>query len=604
MTDAWEEDLSPIAASDWTPERARHLLNRAGFGGPPDEVQRLAAMPPEKAVAWFIDFKTIDNSHLPPFEHSGIYDPTLTPFPPTRPAATRLAEQTGSAMGVDAKPAGPRRLQPVADRFFFWLRASMLETRRVANWWADRMVATNRPLQEKLALFWHGHFASSEEKVRDYRKMLGQVQLFQDHAAGNFGDLLSAVARDPAMLVYLDAGQNLKSRPNENFGRELMELFTMGVGNYTEQDLREAARAFTGWRDNDLTFHIDDAQHDDGQKTVLGHTGPFGGQEILDIILAQPATANFIASKLYRFLVRDDLSPQFQGRLGDLLRSDRYEIAPFLQTVFLSRDFYSPASVGTHIKGPVELIVSTCRRLGLNATPGMPDFNSASADLGQALLNPPTVAGWSQERAWITPGSLLVRGNFARAVLLPDVIAFTDPNLDPYPTGIRAFSARIRAGDDIATASKVVDGADGKEAPQSGVQTAKPQPGMATTKLQSGMATANLLSEHEEFNTHYASLKGWEEAVRRVKPTPRGAAQFSLTTLVLECGARSSGDAVDCLIARFLSVPLDPAARSAAVAFLEAELGTTDLDRAKTYLEEPLRETAYLIMSTPEYQLA
>jgi hypothetical protein len=595
MSDGWQEDLSPIGASDWTPERARHLLDRAGFGGPPEEVARLAAMPPEGAVAWFIDFNAIDNSHLRPFEHSGIYDPSLTPFPPTRPAATRLAEETGSAMGVDAKPAGPRRLQPVADRFFFWLRASMLETRRVANWWADRMVATNRPLEEKLALFWHGHFASSEEKVRDYRKMLGQVTLFQEHAAGNFGTLLSAVARDPGMLVYLDAGQNLKSRPNENFGRELMELFTMGVGNYTEQDLREAARAFTGWRDNDLSFHIDDAQHDDGQKTVLGHTGPLGGQEVLDIILAQPATANFIAGKLYRFLVRDELSSQFQGQLGDLLRANNYEIAPFLRTVFLSRDFYSPASVGTHIKGPVELVVSTYRRLGLAATPGMPDFNSSSTDLGQALLNPPTVAGWSQGRAWITPGSLLARGNFARAVLLPDVIAFTDPNLDPYPTQVRAFSARIRAGDDIATASKIVDGADGKETQQSGV---------AAPKQQSGMATANLLSEHEEFNTHYASLKGWEEAVRRVKPTPRGAAQFSLTTLVLERGARSSTDAVDCLIARFLSVPLDPAARSAAVSFLEAELGTSDLDRAKTYLEEPLRLTAHLVMSAPEYQLA
>jgi hypothetical protein len=595
MTDAWEEDLSPIGASDWTPERARHLLNRAGFGGSPDDVARLAALPPGKAVAWFIDFKAMDNSHLPSFDHSGIYDPSLTPFPPTRPAATRLAQDTGSAMGVDAKPAGPRRLQPVADRFFFWVRASMLETRRVANWWADRMVATNRPLQEKLALFWHGHFASSEDKVRDYRKMLGQVTLFQEHAAGNFGTLLAAVARDPGMLVYLDAGQNLKSRPNENFGRELMELFTMGVGNYTEEDLREAARAFTGWRDNDLSFHIDEAQHDDSQKTVLGHTGPLGGQDVLDIILAQPATGNFIAGKLYRFLVRDDLSPQFQEKLGDLLRSNTYEIAPFLETVFLSRDFYSPSSVGTQIKGPVELIVSTCRRLGLNATPGMPDFNSTSTDLGQALLNPPTVAGWSQGRAWITPGSLLARGNFARAVLLPDVIAFSDPNLDPYPAQLRAFSARIRAGDDIATASRIVDGADSKQTQASD---------MSAPKQQAGMATANLLSEHEEFNTHYASLKGWEEAVRRVKPTPRGAAQFSLTTIVLEGGARSSADAVDFLVARFLSVPLDPAARSAAVAFLETQLGTSDLDRAKTYLEEPLRETAHLIMSTPEYQLA
>jgi hypothetical protein len=488
-------------------------------------------------------------------------------------------------MGVAAKPPGSRRLQPVANRFFFWIRASMLETRRVADWWADRMVATNRPLQEKLALFWHGHFASGEEKVRDYRKMLGQVLMFQQHAAGNFETLLSAVTRDPAMLVFLDAGQNVKDRPNENFGRELMELFTMGVGRYTEHDVREAARAFTGWRDKDLTFYIDDAQHDSGQKTVLGHTGPLGGQEVLDIILAQPATASFIAGKLYRFLVRDDLSPEFQDQLGDLLRSNNYEIAPFLRTVFLSRDFFSPASVGAHIKGPVELIVSTYRRLGLKATPGMPDFNSASTELGQTLLNPPTVAGWGQGRAWITPGSLLARGNFARAVLLPDVIAFTDPNLDPYPSQLRAFSARIRAGEDITAASSRED-AGGKETEQA------------------AMATANLLSEHEEFNTHYASLKGWEEAVRRVKPTPRGAAQFSLTALVLADGATSTAGAVDCLIARFLSTPLDPEARATAVAFLETELGTTDLDRAKSYLEEPLRLTAHLIMSTPEYQLA
>lgn len=587
MTNGWEEDLSPIGAADWTPERARHLMDRAGFGGPPEEVTRLAAISPEAAVAWFVDFAAVDNGHLQPFDHSGIYDSTLTPFPPTRPAATRLAADTGAAMGVAAKPAGPRKLQPVANRFFFWLRASMLETRRVANWWADRMVATSRPLQEKLALFWHGHFTSSEEKVRDYRKMLGQVLLFHEHAAGNFGTLLHAVTRDAAMLVYLDAGQNVKARPNENFGRELMEMFTLGVGHYGEHDLREAARAFTGWRDDDLGFHIDAAQHDDGEKTVLGRTGRLGGQDIVEILLAQPATANFVAGKLYRFFVRDDVSPKFQERLGDLLRSKSYEIAPFLRTLFLSRDFYSEASIGTHIKGPVELIVSTYRRLGLAATPGMPDFNATSTVLGQALLNPPTVAGWGEGRAWITPGSLLARGNFVRAVLLPDVIGFTDPNLDPYPYQVRAFSARIRAGEDITTASNRTDGRDKGNAEKA-----------------TGMPMATLLSAQEEFNTHYASLIGWEEAVRRVKPTLRGAAQFSLAALVLKDGAKTAAAAVDSLVRRFLSVPLDPAARKAAAAFLESELGTADLERAKTYLEEPLRLTAHLIMSAPEYQLA
>ncbi|MBV8096318.1 MAG: DUF1800 family protein [Acetobacteraceae bacterium] len=265
----WVEDLAPIRTDKWNCERARHLLDRAGFGGPPEEVERLARLAPEAAVTFLVDYEEIENAHLAPFEHSCIYDPTLTPFPPTRPAATRLAAETGAAMGLAVKPSGPRRLQPVANRFFYWLRASALETRRVANWWADRMVATNRPLEEKMALFWHGHFATGAEKVRDYRKMLRQLALFQRGATGNFRELLIAVAQDPAMLVFLDAGQNVKDAPNENFGREVMELFTMGVGHYTEQDIREAARAFTGWVDDDLSFRIDPAKHDEGEKTFL-----------------------------------------------------------------------------------------------------------------------------------------------------------------------------------------------------------------------------------------------------------------------------------------------------------------------------------------------
>lgn len=587
--DPWVEDLAPIGDADWTHELARHLLDRAGFGGTPDDVARLAAMSPDAAVRSLVDYQPIDNSHLKPFEHSGIYDPTLTPFPPTRPAATRLAAETGAAMGVAAKPAGPRRLQPVANRFFYWLRASALETRRVANWWAERMVATNRPLEEKMALFWHGHFATGADKVRDYRKMLGQVTLFQRHATGNFRELLVAVAQDPGMLVFLDAGQNVKGAPNENFGREVMELFTMGVGNYTEQDIREAARAFTGWRDDDLTFRIDAAKHDGGDKIFLARIGPFDGEQILDIILEQEATARHIAGKLYRFFVREDLSPAFQERLAGLLREHDYAIAPFLRTVLLSRDFYSTPSVGTHIKGPVELIVSTYRRLGLKTLPGVPDFNAASGELGQHLLNPPTVAGWAQGRVWITPGTLLARGNFARDVVLPNMIEFVDPNLLPDPQ-IREVNRRIRSGMDITAAIR--EGAPGEA-----------ESGMAKGMAGGGKAMSHLLSDQEEFNTHYASLKGWEEAVRRIKPIPRAPAQFSLTDLVL-AQARTTADAVDLLLQRFLAVPLDGEARAALVAFLDQQLGTSDLARARSYLEEPLRLAVHLIMSTPEYQLA
>ena len=302
--------------------------------------------------------------------------------------------------------------------------------------------------------------------------------------------------------------------------------------------------------------------------------------------------------------MRDDLSPQFQGKLGDLLRSNNYEIAPFLQTVFLSRDFYSPSSVGTHIKGPVELIVSTYRRLGLKATPGMPDFNSASTDLGQALLNPPTVAGWSQGRAWITPGSLARARQFRPrgAAAGRDRVhrSQSRPLSRAAPSLQRPHSCgrRHRHGfEDCGWGRR-----QGSSKQHVDRRSSNPS---ATPKQQSGMATANLLSEHEEFNTHYASLKGWDEAVRRVKPTPRGAAQFSLTTIVLErrrTFERGCGRLPRC------ALPVGPARSRGAdpppSPSLKAELGTSDLDRAKTYLEEPLRETAHLIMSTPEYQLA
>jgi len=628
---AWVEDLAPISDADWSYERARHLLDRAGFGGPPDEIARLARLTPEAAVSSLVDYQSIDNSHLKPFEHSGVYDPTLTPFPPTRPAATTLAAETGSAMGVAVKPAGTRKLQPVANRFFYWLRASTLETRRAANWWADRMVATDRPLEEKMALFWHGHFASGGDKVRDYRKMLGQVVLFQRLATGSFRELLIAVAQDPAMLVFLDAGQNVKGKPNENFGREVMELFTMGVGNYTEQDIREGARAFTGWRDDDLTFRIDPASHDDGVKTFLGRTGPFDGVQVLNIILEQRVTANYIAGKLYRFLVRDDLSPAFQDRLGALLRDNNYEIAPFLRTIFLSRDFYSTPSVGTHIRGPVELIVSTYRRFGLKTLPGVPDFNAATSELGQTLLNPPTVAGWAQGRVWITPGTLLARGNFAREVVMPDMIDFVDPNLLP-DQQTRQMNTRILSGMDISAASSDSEVAAGMMAKPGGAASAgmakaggeatagmtKPggdaaggmakSSGEATAGMAKpapgGRAMANLLSEHEDFNTHYASLKGWEEAVRKIKPILREPAQFSLTDIVFAAQAKTTTDAVDVLLQRLLAVQIDDEARASTIALLDDQLGTSDLVRARSYAEEPLRLIAHLIMSAPEYQLA
>src|SRR6202166_1509293 len=303
----WQNDLTPIGAKDCNRDFAAHLLERAGFGGTPAEIDALAKMTPAQAIARLVRYEGTDVSHMPAFDESGIRDPGLEPFPPSRPAVTDMAKKNGEALGIKVKPTGNRRLQPIVDEFFYWLRASVLETNRVAYWWANRMLTSPRPLEEKMALFWHGHGASNEAKVRDYRKLLGQLELFQKQGTGNCRDLTVAVAQDPAMLSFLDAGVNVKGASNENFGREIMELFTMGPGNYTEKDIREAARAFTGWNYVDVKFVVNKDQHDDGEKTFLGRTGRFDGVEVIDIIMQQPVTAEYIAGKMYRYFVREDL---------------------------------------------------------------------------------------------------------------------------------------------------------------------------------------------------------------------------------------------------------------------------------------------------------
>src|SRR5581483_5273544 len=326
------------------------------------------------------------------------------------------------------KPAGNRRVQPISDRFFYWLRATMLETRRLGYWWANRMLQTTHPVEEKMALLWHGHFATHENKVRDYRKMIQQIDLFERYATGNLRELTVKVAQNPAMLYFLDAQYNVKGAANDNFAREVMELFTMGVGNYSEKDVREGARAFTGWYFDNLAFKVDPAKHDDGPKTFLGRTGNFDGVDALKIIFEQPVTAEYLAGRIYRFLVRDEISDGLKKNLGSLLRQHDYQVKPLLAAIFVSRDFYSAASYGSHVKSPVEHIVAMMKQLGADEIPGVPDFNQSTIAMGQHLLNPPSVAGWAGGKAWITPGLLIARGNVARDVLIADMTGFRDWN--------------------------------------------------------------------------------------------------------------------------------------------------------------------------------
>jgi len=577
---SWVNDLTPISEIDWSYERAAHLLERAGFGGTPEEISRLASLTPNQAVKRLVHFDK-SGQNINSFEHSGIHDPGLDPFPPSRPATTELAKANGEALGVKVKPTGNRRLQPVVNKFFYWLRASVLETNRVSYWWANRMVASENPLQEKMALFWHGHYAINESKVRDYRKLFKELELFHQMGTGNFRDLMVAVAQDPAMLAFLDAGVNVKGAPNENFAREIMELFTMGVGNYSEEDIREAARAFTGWNYDGLRFVVNGEDHDTDQKIFLGQKGNFDGVDIIDIIMEQPVTAEYMSSKIYNFFVRESIDSDFRIQLGEVFREADYDVAAFLETIFLSKDFYSEASVGTHIKSPVELAVSTYVKLGLTDVPGVPDFNQATSSLGQTLFRPPTVAGWAGGRSWITPGLLLERGNFARDVLFPD-INFVPPDRMNGSREIQSVARRVREGLDITSATQPSSIGEGQV-----------------------MAESNMLADRDEdFNTRYGSFRGWQMAIQRVKPIPRHTAQVNLSSMILKQGIKTTPEVVDYLIQRFMNVAPGADSRSMLIDFLTDDLGTSNILDAQSFMEDSLRMTLHLLLSQPEYQLS
>ena len=576
--EAWTNNLQALTPQEWNRDRAQHLLERAGFGGTPQEIDEWARMTPAQAVRRLVYYPSLADK-LAPFEASGAHDMGLEPFAASRPAATDLAKATGEALGVKTKPAGNRKLQQVADRYLYWLRASRLETHRLGYWWANRMLNTPRPFQEKLTLFWHGHFATTEEKVRDFRKLHKQNELLRSHANGKFRDLMVAVAKDPAMLAFLDAGVNLKGAPNENFAREIMELFTMGVGNYSEQDIKEAARAFTGWNYNNLTFVINPQQHDEGEKTILGQRGRFNGEQVIDILLAQPVTAEYLAGKLYRYFVREELSPALQQQLGKLLRDSHYDIAAFMESVFLSKDFYSETSVATRIKPPVELLISTYKKMGLKTVPGIPDFNEQSELLGQKLFYPPNVAGWAHGRSWITPGLLLARGNVMYDTLYPP-IDFVAP--DRVPNGlyqILSVADKLAQGQDVTTATKP----EGKNMGE--------------------MSMSNQGDRDEDFNTRLASYHAWRKAIENVKPIERATAQLNVSAMLRQAKCKTTDEAVSYLIKRFLSVRVEDQVQKRIADMLSQDLGTTDLHAADSYMEDALRNALHVILSLPAYQL-
>jgi len=389
--------FEPTATAPWGLPQARRLLERAGFGGPPEAVAELAALGPAEAVGKLCALRERAPAAPPDW---------LTVTPPPREELKAAGE------------AERRRLRKQAQG------AERKAVFQLKTWWLQQMVSSTTPFEEKLALFWHGHFAVESQKVKNATTLFHYLELFRSRGSEKFGDLVLAISRDPAMLVYLDNHLNVRSHPNENYARELFELFTLGIGNYSEDDVKNSARAFTGWslatagwlkRGGESEFQFRPLQHDAGPKTILGESGNLNGQDVVSIILKQPSCSTFLARKLWRFFVDDAVDEADEAQVAALaqtLVANDFAIGPTLRTLFASSAFFDPKHQAAHIKSPVELVVGTLRQLGITPTDAQAGFLTLALNgLGQELLDPPNVAGWPGGREWVNTATLLNRYN-------------------------------------------------------------------------------------------------------------------------------------------------------------------------------------------------
>jgi len=297
------------------------------------------------------------------------------------------------------------------------LRQLALDTGNIDDlkaWWLYRMLNSANPLLEKMSLFWHNHFATSNTKVQSVKHMVSQNDLIRREAVGSFRKLLHGMTRDVAMLIWLDGNANRKRHPNENFARELMELFSLGEGHYTERDIVQAAKAFTGWHVLDGKFWFNKRQHDFGQKSVLGRTGDFDGDDVIEICLAQAACPRFLARKLLKAFVTSHPESPIVEQLAHRIRLHDFQMTPVLRELFGSRLFFSSEVRHAIIKSPLELVLGTYRALG--SRPHLPSTVRLLAELGQDVFEPPTVKGWEGGRLWINSATLLQRANFAAGI--------------------------------------------------------------------------------------------------------------------------------------------------------------------------------------------
>jgi uncharacterized protein (DUF1800 family) len=400
---AWQP-WQPSPKDPWGRKWAAHLYRRAAFGASREELQEAERLGPQGTLELLLQ---------------------------GRPEASELLETLTEVGQHAARDASGDQLRA---------------------WWLYCMLQGGHPLREKMALFWHNHFATSLAKVQNPGLMARQNFLLRRHALGKFGPFLQQMSKDGAMLIWLDSNSNVKGRPNENYARELMELFSLGVGHYTEKDVREAARAFTGWHTDGEEFEFDPRAHDDGPKTVLGHAGNWNGDDVVNIILGQPDTARFLVRKLYHFLISENTTPpdSLLEPLCSAFRKSEYDVAALLKTILSSRHFYSEYAFRQRVKSPVEFVLGAVQAMYRRYAEGQPDYQPLPQQVlvgqleatGQQLFAPPNVKGWPGGRAWLNTATLLARDNFAQAIAVgslwtnpPQVLNATESQVVEEPKG-------------------------------------------------------------------------------------------------------------------------------------------------------------------------
>jgi uncharacterized protein (DUF1800 family) len=415
--------LKPLSASRWNYDMAAHLLNRAGFGGPPEAIQQLADMTMPEAVSYLLDYEKILDATAPPdWAHPE----------PDRLAALRQVYKTGT-------PEERREAQQAEQKMQY---QRMIELR---GWWLNRMAKGPRPFQEKMTLFWHGHFATSVEKVHEAYYMWRQNELYRRLATDNWLRLLLEMGKDPAMLVWLDQAESRKEHANENFAREVMELFALGIGNYTEKDVTEGARALTGWSLDraEQRFVYRPNYHDEGIKTYLGLTGNLNGDDVIAQIVAQPASTKFITAKIWNYFAGPIPSPALNEAMAEVLRYNGNNFKPFLRVMFSSEEFYSPDIVQNEVKSPTQWLVGSVRMLQSDLPPPIICLGMLRS-LGQDLFAPPNVKGWDGGLSWITTNTLLARYNEAATLVSGTLQPLANADFSPKGNGKKNPNAQKR----------------------------------------------------------------------------------------------------------------------------------------------------------------